>query len=108
MRKVSVAGGCTVRTAALGELTPDDFQRWRRLDARALEPVPYLSADYLQPGSAHWPAAASVRLLLVERDDEMQMVMPFRIMPLHPWLPFPSCPRGTSHWLMRRPGSFPS
>lgn len=84
---VRLSDGHTVRTAIVGDLSPADFERWRGLDARALEPRPYLSADYLQPAVPHWPAGASIRLVIVERDDQMQMIMPFRVMPLHSRLP---------------------
>lgn len=77
----------TVRATTLGELSAADFDRWRRLDARALEPTPYLSADYLQPAMPHWPAARSIRLLIVQRGDQMQMIMPFRVIPLHRRVP---------------------
>lgn len=82
-----VSDGHTVRATTLGELSAADFERWRQLDARALEPSPYLSADYLQPAVSHWPAATSIRLLIVQRGDRMQMIMPFRVMLLHRLVP---------------------
>lgn len=83
------SSGHTVRATTLGELTAADFERWRALDARAVEPTPYLSADYLQPAAPHWPAALSIRLLIVEHGDQTQMIMPFRVMPLHRLLQIP-------------------
>lgn len=84
---VNLSSGHTVRSTTLGELSAADFERWRALDARAVEPTPYLSADYLQPAAPHWPAALSIRLLIVEHGDQTQMIMPFRVMPLHRRVP---------------------
>lgn len=77
----------TVRLAKVGDLTASDFARWRRLEQRAAEPYPYLSADYLEPADPHWPEALAVRLLLVETEDELLLVMPYRVDVLHPRLP---------------------
>lgn len=79
--------GLSARVATVGELGVDDFARWRRLEERAAEPYPYLSADYLEPAEPHWPAALSVRLLLVEGDGELLLVMPFEVAVLHARIP---------------------
>lgn len=84
---VTHADGHTVRATTVGELSPADFERWGQFDAQTLEGTPFLSADYLQPAVLHWPAARSIRLLVVERSDQIKMIMPFRIMPLHRQLP---------------------
>lgn len=79
----------TARTASLGELTVDDFARWRRLEQHAAEPYPALSADYLEPAWPHWAEALGTRLLLVEDEDDLVLVMPFRVTTAHPKIPVP-------------------
>ncbi len=84
---VGMPGQPSARATTVGALTAEDFARWRRLESRAAEPYPYLSADYLEPADPHWPAALAVRLLLVEDGDDLLLVMPFRVGPYHPRLP---------------------
>lgn len=80
-------GSLSARVTTLGELSDADIERWRRLDERATDPYPYASADYLAAAAEHWPGASSIRLLLVEQDDDLLLLMPFTVTRLHPRLP---------------------
>jgi CelD/BcsL family acetyltransferase involved in cellulose biosynthesis len=81
------AGSFAVEVTTLGELDPSDIERWRVLDERAIDPHPYISADYLAAGVADWAKARDIRLILVRRDEDLVVVMPFTIASLHPGIP---------------------
>ncbi len=86
------------RITTVGELGGSDFDRWRELADRALEPNAYLDPRFLAPGDRPTVDVQSTPLLLVEDGDTLQALMPFDVLrrsirgiPVHaltPGIPF--------------------
>lgn len=64
------------RTLPLAAVTPRDRERWAALGDRAAEPNPFLTPAYLATAHRHLPAAADVRLVVIEDDDGMRALLP--------------------------------
>lgn len=64
-------------------------ERWRRLAEAALEPNPFASPDVVVPAVRHLPGGSGVRLLTVERADELIFALPVTRGRAHPRLPVP-------------------
>lgn len=68
---------------------PGMEHRWRRLAAQAAEPNPFAGPDLVLPAVRHLPGGRSVRLLTVERGDEMIFALPVTRHRAHRLLPVP-------------------
>jgi hypothetical protein len=65
------------RVVALDEMSAGDLGRWNRLRAQALEPYPFLDPRLLVPAARHRDGVGSMRMLLIEDDDRLLLLMPF-------------------------------
>jgi hypothetical protein len=63
----------------LDEMGAGDIERWARLRVRAHEPYPFLDPRLLLPSARHRDGAGAMRLLLIEDDDRLLLVLPFTV-----------------------------
>lgn len=67
------------RIVALPEVSGEDFDKWKALADRAIEPNVYLDPRFLVPAGRLRPDAADIRVVMVERDGELHAVHQFSL-----------------------------
>lgn len=69
----------TARVLALADVTPRELTSWRELADRALEPNAFLDPNFLIPSGTHRAEARGARLLVVEDQSRIVLLMSFAI-----------------------------